>query len=972
MFHIQSTKNVHFLYVKYINLQNFLASVCMTRKRPEFVKESSEDEYDENFEDYIDNNLQNIKNFDEKEIQLPKRGRTTKKSKAKESKFEGDIEFEGLFDFDGEDLDFCSSEPNKPEDLNNIYELNKYWPHLLNSDQPEDRNLLYLFSKDFQKILACPSCRHDGKSYVELVSMYRYSCEDVIEYVKLDKHPKSLPKFMSNFEPKFGNITSVEVVAIPNCCDQVNQVKEWKVERNIFNFKLLRTFYFNSKLHVYLDISESTIDMIPKSLKFELSKHLKSRIFSEKLIHTEIGDSNSNSAIFSDTFDFPEAELPAGFNLNLREYQLRSISWMKELESSKPTESNSIINNFYQGEEGCFLKVKLGSSPYYVGIGGTGNITTSPLTCKRPEPLRLYGGILADDTGSGKTVTMLGLIHSSPFTKEANSFRARRFKYSLKEITPSRASLIICPSNIYKQWLAEAKKCNPKMTTIGFSTIHDHHRVTWKDLIEADIIVVSYQFLANSSYAEISGSKASEQPNNYYNIKGRVDLHQLHYHRLILDEFHELEAAKSKVQSSVMKFKADFVWGLTGTPKMRELLTQMAYLHPSERLILICNSNSNALAELKHKYVKRNVPNLELPPIINETVWIDLTSRELALMAMKKSSGNSTRDEIMKCCHYQLDEKETVSKESFISIDKVQKRMADSKSKLVQDLKYQVVSQQAWMEKALEKDPEADVTNILRNLKRLQNELQLAESNFNYFQSVFQVIGQPDKNECRICYDEIAESELSILPCSHVYCYGCVKTVVEKNKSCPSCFSTTKIDEIYRIKIKEPEVLPESLVKLDTSKYSSKLIGLYRYMTDLIENSEDARIILFLQYSDLADFMAESFKELGINCVRVVGNVFQRQNAIAKFRDSKDIRLIMLSSEDSVSGINLTQATHVIMLHPFWTGQGEQTDLAYEKQGIARAYRFGLEHPLKIVRFAVRGTVEEGITLRRQNISMKN
>ena len=60
------------------------------------------------------------------------------------------------------------------------------------------------------------------------------------------------------------------------------------------------------------------------------------------------------------------------------------------------------------------------------------------------------------------------------------------------------------------------------------------------------------------------------------------------------------------------------------------------------------------------------------------------------------------------------------------------------------------------------------------------------------------------------------------------------------------------------------------------------------------------------------------------------------------------------------------------MLHPFWTGQGEQTDLAYEKQGIARAYRFGLEHPLKIVRFAVRGTVEEGITLRRQNISMKN
>jgi SNF2 family DNA or RNA helicase len=78
----------------------------------------------------------------------------------------------------------------------------------------------------------------------------------------------------------------------------------------------------------------------------------------------------------------------------------------------------------------------------------------------------------------------------------------------------------------------------------------------------------------------------------------------------------------------------------------------------------------------------------------------------------------------------------------------------------------------------------------------------------------------------------------------------------------------------------------------------------------------------------------------------------------------------MLSSEDSVSGINLTQATHVILLHPFWSDKGEDVDLAAEKQGISRAYRFGLNHPLKVVRFAVKDTVEEEITLRRQNIKL--
>ena len=78
----------------------------------------------------------------------------------------------------------------------------------------------------------------------------------------------------------------------------------------------------------------------------------------------------------------------------------------------------------------------------------------------------------------------------------------------------------------------------------------------------------------------------------------------------------------------------------------------------------------------------------------------------------------------------------------------------------------------------------------------------------------------------------------------------------------------------------------------------------------------------------------------------------------------------MFSSEDSVSGINLTEATHVILLHPFFTDQGEEADLAYEKQGISRAYRFGLNHPLKVVRFAVKGTIEEEITLRRNDIKL--
>lgn len=146
------------------------------------------------------------------------------------------------------------------------------------------------------------------------------------------------------------------------------------------------------------------------------------------------------------------------------------------------------------------------------------------------------------------------------------------------------------------------------------------------------------------------------------------------------------------------------------------------------------------------------------------------------------------------------------------------------------------------------------------------------------------------------------------------------------------------------------------------------MIAVYRYIHELLESDSEACIILFLQYRQLAQLISQTLNFLEVDHVRVKGNVFQRQNAIAKFMEQKSVRLIMLSSEDSVSGINLTRATHVILMHPFWANECEQTDLAYEKQGISRAYRFGLNYPLKVVRFAVRGTVEEEITLRRQNL----
>jgi SNF2 family DNA or RNA helicase len=360
---------------------------------------------------------------------------------------------------------------------------------------------------------------------------------------------------------------------------------------------------------------------------------------------------------------------------------------------------------------------------------------------------------------------------------------------------------------------------------------------------------------------------------------------------------------------------------------------------------------------------------LELPPIETETIWIDLNPNEMAMLRMEHK--RSVREEIMKCAHYQLNEKQAVAVEEFMSINEVQNKMAQDKEREINNVKQDIASLQAKIEYFKSEPVKKDTTACEELLRASEKKLSSIQSSYNYFKSVFRVIVEPDRNACSICYDPIPAELLAILPCSHLYCFDCIKKATEISKLCPICKRFVEPKNIFRIRIKEPETRP-TLENIDTSKYSTKLVALYHYMTDLIKRDPDSRIILFLQFKDLAEFIGKSLKELGIEYVRVTGNVFQRQNAIAKFRDSESVRLIMLSSEDSVSGINLTQATHIILLHPFYTGTDENTDLAYEKQGISRAYRFGLQHPLKIVRFAATGTVEESITLRREKIKLSN
>jgi SNF2 family DNA or RNA helicase len=153
--------------------------------------------------------------------------------------------------------------------------------------------------------------------------------------------------------------------------------------------------------------------------------------------------------------------------------------------------------------------------------------------------------------------------------------------------------------------------------------------------------------------------------------------------------------------------------------------------------------------------------------------------------------------------------------------------------------------------------------------------------------------------------------------------------------------------------------------QLEYSKYGTKLAAFINFMKSTLKEKPNAKFILFIQFKRLMCLVSEALKSMGITHVTCTGNVATRTKSVREFKYSEATRLILLSSEDSVSGLHLVEATHMVIFHPFLINGNDDLAVSYEKQGIARAWRGGLDHPVELIRFIVRDSIEEDLAKKR-------
>ncbi|KAG8999653.1 hypothetical protein FRB94_003868 [Tulasnella sp. JGI-2019a] len=177
-----------------------------------------------------------------------------------------------------------------------------------------------------------------------------------------------------------------------------------------------------------------------------------------------------------------EHEQPPHFRKPLRKEQLRSLTWMVDREKRD-------IPEFVEEEIVEGILEPLGWRA----------------EAKASRKIRVRGGVLADQVGYGKTAITLGLI----------ACQDKKWSRPTTEVTKGllavKATLVLVPSHLVKQWETEVTKFTKNMfEVVAIYTAVNLKKFTVRDIMDADIVIMASSVFNSPTYLEWLGSFAGE------------------------------------------------------------------------------------------------------------------------------------------------------------------------------------------------------------------------------------------------------------------------------------------------------------------------------------------------------------------------------------------------------------------------------------------------------------------------------
>lgn len=247
-----------------------------------------------------------------------------------------------------------------------------------------------------------------------------------------------------------------------------------------------------------------------------------------------------------------EAESPKELSVQLLPHQKRALAWM--LKREKPLTSEEEV---VAVDEQCL------------------------------------GGILADDQGLGKTLSMLALIASTGSNSQskgigslsvaggtnnsasagapASEGQAEEDRDSVfQRYRDSWKTLVVCPLSVTAQWKEELESKTKENYRPSVYIYHGPRRERHPErLANFDVVITTYTVLVQDypkllkDHPEFVFRKSQKLPLPTRKPSG---VYEVAWRRVVLDEAHYVKNRSTESWLAVMSLRADFRWCMTGTP----------------------------------------------------------------------------------------------------------------------------------------------------------------------------------------------------------------------------------------------------------------------------------------------------------------------------------------------------------------------------------------------------------------------
>lgn len=596
----------------------------------------------------------------------------------------------------------------------------------------------------------------------------------------------------------------------------------------------------------------------------------------------------------------------------------------------------------------------------------------------RSKSVNFLGGVLCDQVGLGKTLSITSLIlsrqplplHKGKITVQIKKKTEQDQTESLPQPQPSanlpvKATIICCPRRLVGQWITEINKYTNKLKVIELSTIVHINKYSLTELHRADVIVVSFSLLENKKYID----------------QTKIQLSDTLWQRVVIDEGHEVllnnvkKVADRRVNTQIFAIKGKYKWVCTGTPlpngleSMHGILTFLTNRDIDKTLQLMSNIDKTQFKTLANLLFRRNTEEstkneVFIPNVIENTTTLDFTDTERAIYDRYKSLGS--KDQMIQVCSNILvcDNLSNILGKKQMDLGQVNYTMQNYHAGQVNHFKQLVAETnktisriEAELKIAFDKTDIAALKSRLntqhKKLNHYKDEIVLNRKQLTLFASLN--ANYIKEQICPITGQKIG-NQVGILPNGQCYSRDGLALLLKNKLS----FKDPLTRELFTKKdiFTVNEAQAQGQISDMRYKWGTKMSYLIDSLKVIFAENESHRVIIFSQWNKMLKMIAEVLDESGIEHVFCRGNVHVITNSIKKFKTDSNIKVILLSSESCSSGSNLTEASHIFLVDTVVTDNIEQAK-AIEEQAVARAVRLGQQFNVKVERMIIKNTIEE-------------